>query len=99
MVRVRARGETAHEGRIYLSSWGRHPHRSSELMRNTGTRSTGLAGVLRHSGAHGVAGDAWMTHAGRMPSEVWAHTCCHHLWSCVLSTIHSVDIDKRPGED
>jgi hypothetical protein len=91
---VRTRRHTAHEGRVYLCSLSRD-HGSSELMRHSTTRAALLALVMRHAtGTHRMASDTWMSHAGRMPREIWAHTGCHH--DCeVRSIIHVVDIDNR----
>jgi hypothetical protein len=74
---VRTRRHTAHQGRVYLCS-GSRDHGSAKLMRYPGVGSALLAWVVRHAGAHRVAGDTWMPHTGGMPREIWAHTGCHH---------------------
>lgn len=83
MNRVRARTGTgrygAHQSRVDRASRAGDANvAAGELVRHSGRRAL-LACVGRHARtAYGMPCDSRMPH-GRVPREVGAHTCSHHL--------------------
>ena len=79
-IEIDALRHPAHQGRVYLSSWSRHSELAAgKLWRHGSPRRALLTGLGRHPRAHGMTRDARMAHGGRVPREVWAHACRHHV--------------------
>lgn len=86
-IRVRTRRHATHQGWVHVCAGIAAGHGvTRKLLGHVAARRALLSGVGRHSGAHGMSGNARMTHASRMAREVGPHTGSHVVVVCRSAT-------------